>query len=198
MIKNDRQKIPNMIHQDEWLPFDEAEREQAAAAAAKEQMIRRVQEQKFRAISQSVANEKRSSIVDALALDEKFRGVEAAEASIRDEANTRMDDILFVPEATTTKKRKGNGPKLNMIGESMATAKILNEPKRIRKLRENISKTTAAAQTTAESAPCANGTRGEEIWMIHPMRTAPMGVLPKRPIWCRAMTRPCMAGSVAC
>jgi hypothetical protein len=152
MIKNDRQKIPNMIHQDEWLPFDEAEREQAAAAAAKEQMIRRVQEQKFRAISQSVANEKRSSIVDALALDEKFRGVEAAEASIRDEANTRMDDILFVPEATTTKKRKGNGPKLNMIGESMATAKILNEPKRIRKLYENISKKTAAAEAAAGAA----------------------------------------------
>ena len=34
--------------------------------------------------------------------------------------------------------------------------------------------------------------------MIHPMRTAPIGVLPKRAIWCRAMTRPCMAGSVAC
>ena len=30
------------------------------------------------------------------------------------------------------------------------------------------------------------------------MRSAPTGVLPNRAVWWRAMTLPCMAGSVAC
>ncbi len=40
--------------------------------------------------------------------------------------------------------------------------------------------------------------RGEVALMTQPMSSAPMGVLPNQAIWCRAMTRPCMAGSVAC
>ncbi len=57
---------------------------------------------------------------------------------------------------------------------------------------------TAAAHPSAESPPRANGTRGDEIWTIHPMRSAPIGVLPNQAICRSAMTRPCIAGSVAC
>ena len=31
-----------------------------------------------------------------------------------------------------------------------------------------------------------------------PIATAPIGVLPYHAIWCSAMTRPCIDGSVAC
>ena len=34
--------------------------------------------------------------------------------------------------------------------------------------------------------------------MIQPIAIAPRGVLPFQAIWCRAITRPCMDGSVAC
>ena len=34
--------------------------------------------------------------------------------------------------------------------------------------------------------------------MTHPIRRAPIGVLPNQAICCSAMTRPCIAGSVAC
>ena len=34
--------------------------------------------------------------------------------------------------------------------------------------------------------------------MTHPIRSAPIGVLPNQAICCSAMTRPCIAGSVAC
>jgi hypothetical protein len=47
-------------------------------------------------------------------------------------------------------------------------------------------------------APTTKGNRGDVVSMIQPISSAPTGVLPNHAIWCRAMTRPCIDGSVAC
>ena len=36
------------------------------------------------------------------------------------------------------------------------------------------------------------------VWMTQPIASAPIGVLPYHAIWCSAITRPCIDGSVAC
>jgi choline dehydrogenase-like flavoprotein len=102
------------------------------------------------------------------------RGLAAQQARVLEARNGLTDAELFVHSGRIL---RGTSRPFGAVNDR------LNPPSvHAMTVRSEGRLATPTAHSIAASPPRTKGTRGDEIWMTHPMSTAPMGVVPNHAI----------------